>query len=122
MKNIDRWFILIGLLYGALRHLGRHQRALRSGAFCMPISISSAGRRWCCSDCFTAPFRLSPRTNWPRCISLSTISGQIVFLVGIPLAQAHQTVALAAGGSLLVLVGMLTFLANYYLNEFSKTA
>jgi hypothetical protein len=45
-----------------------------------------------------------------------------VFLVGIPLAQAHQTVALAAGGSLLVLVGMLTFLANYYLNEFSKTA
>jgi hypothetical protein len=28
---------------------------------------------------------------------------------------------LAGGGSLLVLVGMLTFLANYFLNEFNKT-
>jgi len=39
--------------------------------------------------------------------------GAVAFLVGIPLAQAHQTVMLAAGGSLLVLVGMFTFLANY---------
>ena len=46
--------------------------------------------------------------------------GAIVFLIGIPLAQAHQTVVLAAGGSLLVLVGMLTLLANYFLNEFSQ--
>ena len=47
--------------------------------------------------------------------------GAVAFLVGIPLAQAHQTVMLAAGGSLLVLVGMFTFLPNYFLNEFSKT-
>ena len=40
--------------------------------------------------------------------------------VNLPeLAQAHQTVALAAGGSLLVLVAILTFLANYFLNVFS---
>jgi hypothetical protein len=45
--------------------------------------------------------------------------GAIVFLAGIPLAQANQTVALAAGGSLLVLVAILTFLANYFLNVFS---
>ena len=38
--------------------------------------------------------------------------GAVIFLVGIPLAQAHQTVALAAGGSLMVLVGMVTFLAK----------
>jgi hypothetical protein len=47
--------------------------------------------------------------------------GAVVFPVGIPSAQAHQTVMLAGGGSLLVLVGMLTFLANYFLNEFNKT-
>ena len=46
--------------------------------------------------------------------------GAMKFLAGIPLAQAHQTVVLAAFGSLLVLVGMLTFLANYYLNAFRK--
>jgi hypothetical protein len=44
--------------------------------------------------------------------------GAVIFLVGIPLAQAHQTVALAAGGSLTVLIGMLTFLANYLVNAF----
>jgi hypothetical protein len=40
----------------------------------------------------------------------------------IPLAQAHQTVVLAAGGSLLVLAGMLTFLANYLVNAFGSGA
>jgi thiazole synthase ThiGH ThiG subunit len=48
--------------------------------------------------------------------------GAVVFLVGIPLAQAHQTVAFAAGGSLTVLAGMLTFLANYLVNAFSGSA
>ena len=33
-----------------------------------------------------------------------------------------STVALAAGGSLTVLAGMLTFLANYFLNAFGKMA
>ena len=45
--------------------------------------------------------------------------GAIVFLAGIPLAQVGQTVALVASGSLLVLVAILTFLANYFLNVFS---
>jgi hypothetical protein len=52
---------------------------------------------------------------------LSSISALWCVLVSIPLAQAHQTVALAAGGSLTVLAGMLTFLANYLLNVFSKS-
>lgn len=46
--------------------------------------------------------------------------GAAVFLIGIPLAQARQTVILAAGGSSLVLAGMLTFLLNYWLNAFNK--
>src|SRR5262245_38911746 len=46
--------------------------------------------------------------------------GAVIFLVGIPLAQAHQTVALAAGGSLTVLVGMVRFLANYFLNALQR--
>lgn len=47
--------------------------------------------------------------------------GAIVFLAGIPLAQARQTVALAAGGSLTVLVAMLVFLANFLMNAFSQS-
>ena len=79
----------------------------------MPISISSAGRRWCCSGC-----------SWQNQVAAVHFAlynlGAMKFLAGIPLAQAHQTVVLAAFGSLLVLVGMLTFLANYYLNAFRK--
>jgi hypothetical protein len=45
--------------------------------------------------------------------------GAIVFLAGISLAQAHQTVAFAAGGSLAVLAAMLVFPANFLLNVFS---
>jgi hypothetical protein len=86
----------------------------------MPISISSAGRRWCCSGCSTAPY-FRPWQNQLAAVHFALYNlGAMKFLAGIPLAQAHQTVVLAAFGSLLVLVGMLTFLANYYLNAFRK--
>jgi len=45
----------------------------------------------------------------------------VIFLIGIPLAQAHQTVAFAASGSLTVFLGLLVFLANYLLNVFSQS-
>ena len=47
--------------------------------------------------------------------------GAVIFMIGIPLAQSHQTVALAAGGSLTVLAGLLVFLANYLMNIFSQS-
>ena len=82
---------------------------------CTPISISSAGLPWCCSGCSPALAENRLATVHFALYNL----GAIVFLIGIPLAQAHQTVALAAGGSLLVLVGMLTFLANFFLQPTS---
>src|SRR5581483_708127 len=48
--------------------------------------------------------------------------GAVLFIAGIPLAQAHQTIALAVIGSLLVLAGLLVFLANFLLNAFSAKA
>jgi hypothetical protein len=48
--------------------------------------------------------------------------GAVLFLAGLPLAQAHQTLALAVIGSLSVLVGLLVFLANFLLNVFSARA
>ena len=86
----------------------------------MPISIWSAGRRWCCSGCSTAPFPALAENQLAAVHFALYNLGDIVFLIGIPLARARQTVGLAAGGSLLVLVGMLTLLANYFLNEFSQ--
>jgi hypothetical protein len=124
MKNIDRWFILIGLLYGtfgfAFGNLGRHQRALRAGACARPYQPDRALPRRCCSACSTGAF-LALATSRLGGDLLSSISALWCVLVSIPLAQAHQTVALAAGGSLTVLAGMLTFLANYLLNVFSKS-
>ena len=66
-------------------------------------------------------YRAFPSLAMSRLAALHFIlfnMGAVIFLVGIPLAQAHQTVALAAGGSLLVLAGMLTFLSNYFINAF----
>jgi cbb3-type cytochrome oxidase subunit 1 len=45
--------------------------------------------------------------------------GAVLFIAGLPLAQAHQTIALAVIGSLGVLTGLLVFLANFLLNVFS---
>ena len=68
MKNIDRWFILIGLLYGtfgfAFGNLGRHQRAFRAGASARPYQPDRALPRRCCSACSTAPSRLLRPDVW----------------------------------------------------------
>ena len=48
--------------------------------------------------------------------------GAVLFIAGLPLAQAHQTIALAVIGSLCVLLGLLVFLANFLLNVFSAKA
>jgi hypothetical protein len=45
--------------------------------------------------------------------------GAVLFIAGLPLAQAHQTIVLAVIGSLCVLLGLLVFLANFLLNVFS---
>jgi hypothetical protein len=113
MKNVDRWFILIGLLYGAFgfafdqAHLHAH--------------INLIG--WASMVLFGLLYRAFPALATSKLAAVHFILfnlGAVVFLVGIPLAQAHQTVALAAGGSFMVLAGMLTFLANYFLNVFSQ--
>lgn len=62
-------------------------------------------------------YRAFPALAMSRLAALHFIlfnMGAVIFLVGIP---QHQTVALA-GGSLLVLAGMLTFLSNYFINAF----
>src|SRR5262245_6873273 len=119
MKSVDRWFILIGLLYGAFglafgiwvgineqAHLHAHINLIGSTSTVMLGLL----------------YRTFPALATSKLAAVHFILfnlGAVIFLVGTPLAQAHQTVALAAGGSLRMLVGMLTFLANYFLNAFS---
>lgn len=125
MKSVDRWFILIGLLYGAFGFafgiwVGINERFDQAH---LHAHINLVG--WASMVLFGLLYRAFPALaeNQFAAVHFAHYNlGAIVFLVGIPLAQAHQTVAPAAAGSLLALVGMLTFLANYYLNEFSKAA
>jgi len=123
MKNVDRWFILIGLLYGAFGFafgiwVGINERFDQAH---LHAHINLVG--WASMVLFGLLYRaFSGARREPiggGAFALYNL-GDIVFLIGIPLAQARQTVGLAAGGSLLVLVGMLTLLANYFLNEFSQ--
>jgi cbb3-type cytochrome oxidase subunit 1 len=124
MKNVDHWFILIEFALRhfrlCLRHLG--QRAFSSRRICTP-HINLIG--FASMVLFGLLYRAFPALATSKLAAVHFILfnlGAVVFLVGIPLAQAHQTVAFAAGGSLTVLAGMLTFLANYLVNAFSGSA
>jgi cbb3-type cytochrome oxidase subunit 1 len=119
MKNVDCWFILIGLLYGAFGiWVGINERFDQAHLHAHTNLVG-----WASMVLFELLYRAFPALaeNQLAAVHFALYNlGAVVFLIGIPLAQAHQTVVLAADGSLLVLVGILTFIANYYLNEFSQ--
>jgi hypothetical protein len=122
MKNIDHWFILIGLLYGIFGFAFGICRGIneRFEQAHLHAHINLIG--WASMTLFTPLPRL-PRSGREPVGGGPLVLynfGAIVFLAGIPLAQTQQTVALAAGGSLLVLLAMLVFLANYFLSAFSQ--
>jgi hypothetical protein len=125
MKNVDRWFILIGLLYASFGMsfgiwIGINERFEHAH---LHAHINLIG--YASMILFGLLYRGFPALAESRLAALHFLLfnlGAITFLTGIPLAQAHQTVAFAAGGSLLVLAGMLTFLLNYWLNAFNQPA
>jgi hypothetical protein len=124
MKNIDRWFILIGLLYGIFGFgfgiwVGINERFEQAHLHAHINLIGFASM-----VLFGLLYRSFPPLAESKLAAAHFILynlGAVIFLIGIPLAQAHQTVALAAGGSLTVFVGLLVFLANYLLNVFSQS-
>ena len=123
MKNVDRWFILIGLLYASFGFsfgiwMGINERFQHAHLHAHINLIGFASM-----ILFGLLYRAFPTLAESKLAALHFFLfnvGAIVFLTGIPLAQAGQTIALAAGGSFLVLAGMLTFLLNYWLNGFNQ--
>jgi hypothetical protein len=83
MKNVDGWFILIGLLYGAFGFafgiwVGINERFDQAH---LHAHINLVG--WASMVLFGLLYRASlrsPRTSWPPCISLSTTSVPWCFL------------------------------------------
>jgi hypothetical protein len=124
MKNIDRWFILIGLLYGIFGFsfgiwVGINQRFEQAHLHAHINLIGFASM-----VLFGLLYRAFPALATSKLAAPHFIVynlGAIVFLAGISLTQGGQAIALAAGGSLTVLAGMLIFLANYFLNVFNQS-
>ncbi|BAQ17068.1 hypothetical protein [Methyloceanibacter caenitepidi] len=126
MKNVDRWFVLIGLLYGTFGMgfgiwMGIHQRFDQAHLHAHINLIGFASM-----VLFGLLYRSFPALAASRLAAAHFIVynvGAAVFLAGLPLAQAGTTIALAVVGSLLVVAGLLIFLANYLMNGFgAKTA
>jgi cbb3-type cytochrome oxidase subunit 1 len=125
VKNIDRWFILIGLLYGIFGFsfgiwVGIQQQFDQAHLHAHINLIGFASM-----VLFGLLYRAFPALAESRLAALHFILynlGAIVFLAGIPIAQAHTTVAPAAVGSLTVLAGLLVFLTNFLLNVFWASA
>ena len=122
MKNVDRWFILIGLLYGIFGisfgiWMGIHERMDLA-----PIHAHANLVGFASMVLFGLIYRAFPALAKSRLAAWHFIIytlGAILFVAGLPLAVAHQTIALAVIGSLTVLLGFLVFLANYFINGFS---
>jgi hypothetical protein len=125
MKNVDRWFILIGLLYGIFGFgfgiwVGINERFEQAHLHAHINLIGFASM-----VLFGLLYRAFPALVASRLAAAHFLLyniGAVVFLAGIPLAAAHQTVVFAAGGSLTVLAGLLVFLANYLQNGFSQSS
>jgi cbb3-type cytochrome oxidase subunit 1 len=125
MKNVDRWFILIGLLYGIFGFsfgiwVGIQQQFDQAHLHAHINLIGFASM-----VLFGLLYRAFPALAESKLAGLHFALynlGAVVFLAGIPLAQAHTTVAPAAIGSLTVLAGLLLFLANFLLNVFRAPA
>jgi hypothetical protein len=125
MKNVDRWFILIGLLFGSFGFafgiwMGVHEAFSHAH---LHAHINLVG--FAAMTLFGLVYHGFPAMAASRLAGvhfLLYMIGAAIFMAGIPLAQSGQTIALAVVGSLMVLGGMLTFLANYLLNGFSVRA
>lgn len=125
MKNVDRWFILIGLLYGTFGvafgiWMGIHQQVQHAH---LHAHINLVG--FTASLLFGLLYRNFPAMAASRLAAVHFfvyVIGAIIFLVGLPLAQSGQTIALAVIGSLSVLLGFLVVLVNFLLNGFSAKA
>lgn len=125
MKNVDRWFILIGLLYGIFGisfgiWMGIHERMDLA-----PIHAHANLVGFAAMVLFGLIYRAFPALAASRLAAWHFIIymlGAILFVAGLPLAVAHQTIALAVIGSLTVLLGFLVFLANFFINGFSAKA
>ena len=96
MRNIDRWFILIGLLYGTFGFafgiwVGINERFDQAHLHAHINLIGFASM-----VLFGLLYRAFPALAENKLAAVHFILfnlGAVVFLVGIPLAQAHQTVA-----------------------------
>ena len=125
MKNIDRWFILIGLAYGIFGFAFGIWMGIGEHFDLAPVHahINLAG--FASMLLFGLLYRAYPVLAESKLALLHFLIytiGSVLFLAGIPLAQAHQTIALAVIGSLSVLTGLLVLLANFLMNVFSAKA
>jgi hypothetical protein len=125
MKNVDRWFILIGLLYGTFGvafgiWMGINQRFEHAHLHAHINLIGFASMLL-----FGLLYRSFPALAESRLAGAHFVvynAGAVIFLAGLPVAQSGQTILFAVVGSLTVLAGLLILLANYTTNGFSTKA
>jgi len=125
MKNVDRWFILIGLLFGTFGVGFGIWMGINEPFDLAPIHAHVNLVGFASMILFGLLYRAFPALAMSRLAAWHFIIftlGAILFVAGLPLAEAHQTIVLAVVGSLMVLLGFLVFLVNYLLNGFGAKA
>ncbi len=125
MKNVDRWFILIGLLFGTFGIAFGIWMGINERFDLAPIHAHINLVGFAAMVLFGLLYRAFPALATSKLARLHFIVftiGAILFVAGLPLAQAHQTIAVAVIGSLAVLAGFVVFLVNFLMNGFAAKA
>jgi cbb3-type cytochrome oxidase subunit 1 len=116
MKNIDRWFILMGITYACISFvlgiwMGINQDFAHAH---LHAHINLVG--WVSMALFGLIYRSFPKLAESRLAMpqfLLSAVGTPIFMVGIPLAQSDTTILLAVVGSFMVLTSMALFLVIF---------
>jgi cbb3-type cytochrome oxidase subunit 1 len=116
MKNIGRWFILMGISYAILgMGLGIWMGINQDFGYAhLHAHINLIG--WASMALFGLIYRAFPKLVESRVAMpqfLLSAVGTPIFMVGIPLAQSETTILLAVVGSFMVLTSMVLFLVIF---------
>ncbi len=125
VRNIDRWFILIGLLFGTFGFAFGIWVGVSEHFELAPVHAHVNLVGFASMVLFGLIYRAYPALAASKLAAahfLIFTIGAVLFMAGLPLAIAHQTIAVAVIGSFSVLLGLLVFLANFLLNAFGAKA
>ena len=119
MKNVDRWFILMAVVYAVLGMVLGLWMGANEDMTHTPVHAHINLVGWASMALFGLIYRAWPRlaeTSLAKLHFVIMAIGTPIMISGIPLAHAGKSPLLAIAGSVTVIIATLVFLLNFARN------